>query len=145
MINRSKVILVVAALSFAGLTGVTASASMASATTDEMLTDPGTVGPGQIALRVFGNVGSGWSSHLFGENVNPTGKVTAVGTCSSMHDSACATANFWRYHAILPFCVDATSMDCIEAVTAQSSSGNDLPVTNVSKFPGPRGQDYVGD
>jgi len=144
--NRSKVFLAVAVLCIAGLTGITTPASMASAATDEMLTDSGGVAAGQIGISAFGGgQTSGWSSHLIAENVDSTGKVTSVATCASMKDAACQSANFWRYRAVLPFCADVSSTDCIEGVTAIDASGRQLAVSKVSDFPAKRGQDYLGD
>jgi len=143
--KRSKALLFVAALCVTGLTGISAPASTAAATTDEMLSDAGPVGPGQIAIRDFGNQGSGWSSHLIAENVDSSGNVNSVSTCSSMSDAPCKSANFWRYRAVLPFCANASATDCIDAVTATDANGAALPTKKVSDFPGVRGQDYVGD
>lgn len=56
-------------------------------------------------------------SLLYGYNT-VNNSVNAISFCSDLNDSACSTANSFRYYALFPPCLKDSDVDCIESLYA---------------------------
>ena len=71
-------------------------------------------------------------------------KVTAVGLCKSMADSACLGASVVHYKAQLGICSAELTNDCIYEITIKGPNGTNLDFTT-SSFPGSTSGLFTGD
>jgi hypothetical protein len=88
-------------------------------------------------------------NYLFGKksdgNQLGVSKITSVGFCTSLTDSACAGASVVQYKAQLGICATSDSTDCISEITIKGQDGSDLAVSATESFPGSRSGDFTGD
>jgi hypothetical protein len=71
-------------------------------------------------------------------------KVTGVGFCTSLTDSACVGAPVLQYKAQIGLCSDALTNDCISEITIKNQDGSNVDFTT-SSFPAARTGDFKGD
>ncbi len=71
-------------------------------------------------------------------------KVTGVGFCTSLADSACVGAPVLQYKAQIGLCSDVLTNDCISEITIKNQDGSNIDFTT-SSFPGARTGDFKGD
>jgi hypothetical protein len=71
-------------------------------------------------------------------------KVTGVGFCTSLTDSACVGAPVLQYKAQIGLCSDALTNDCISEITVKNQDGSNIDFTT-SGFPAARTGDFKGD
>ena len=71
-------------------------------------------------------------------------KVTGVGFCTSLTDTACVGAPVLQYKAQIGLCSEALTNDCISDITIKSQDGSNLDFTT-SSFPAARAGDFKGD
>ncbi len=71
-------------------------------------------------------------------------KVTGVGFCTSLTDSACVGAPVLQYKAQIGLCSDALTNDCISEITIKNQDGSNIDFTT-SSFPAARTGDFKGD
>ena len=71
-------------------------------------------------------------------------KVTGVGFCTSLTDSACVGAPVLQYKAQIGLCSDALTNDCISEITIKNQDGSNIDFTT-SSFPASRTGDFKGD
>jgi hypothetical protein len=88
-------------------------------------------------------------NYLFGKksdgNQLGVSKVTSVGLCASLSDSACSGASVIQYKAQLGLCATAASTDCISDFIVKGADGMEIPVSTTESFPGMRAGDFTGD
>ena len=130
----------------AGTLAVTSTNSVAAGNSAEMFAPQPWNDPSVMKIEaVPGHETNGWASRLFGEVLDSGGHPTKVTACSSLTDSACKDSNYWTSKAIVPFCTQSISIDCISAVSAEDSNGKSLSVSEPIKFMGSRGQDFAAE
>ena len=61
-------------------------------------------------------------------------KVESISWCKSISDPNCSDKDYFQFVSILPLCEDASQVDCLEGVFANSKDGKDLTVNNVKPF-----------
>ena len=71
-------------------------------------------------------------------------KVTSVGLCTSMNDSACAGASVVQYKAQLGLCSAELTNDCISEISIKNQDGSNFEYTS-SSFPGTSAGAFTGD
>jgi hypothetical protein len=71
-------------------------------------------------------------------------KVTGVGFCTSLTDSACVGAPVLQYKAQIGLCSDVLTNDCISEITVKNQDGSNIDFTT-SSFPAARTGDFKGD
>jgi hypothetical protein len=71
-------------------------------------------------------------------------KVTGVGFCTSLSDSACVGASVLQYKAQIGLCSDVLTNDCISEITIKNQDGLNLDFTT-SSFPAVTAGDFKGD
>ncbi|MEI7722825.1 MAG: hypothetical protein WCI86_03730 [Actinomycetota bacterium] len=88
-------------------------------------------------------------NYLFGKKSDGgqlgVSKITSVGFCTSLTDSACAGAAVVQYKAQLGICATPDSTDCISDITVKGQDGSNLAISATESFPGARSGDFTGD
>ena len=101
-----------------------------------------------IAANGFGEYPSS-INYLVGKKsdgiILDSSKVTEVGLCSSMTDSACNGAAVHQYKAQIGLCSALNNTDCISEVNIKNPDGTVAEITSRQSFPGSRLGDYTGD
>ncbi|CAN2219577.1 hypothetical protein MCEGKSH29_01189 [Candidatus Nanopelagicaceae bacterium] len=72
-------------------------------------------------------------------------KVTGVGFCNSLSDTACVGASVLQYKAQIGLCATADSTDCISDITVKNQDGLNLEISSKELFPAARAGDFIGD
>ena len=90
-------------------------------------TDSGNV-KGAASYQWPSSPGRGYAGLYIEDDISHTRRVSTLGTatgtlCTSISDSNCV-GKAVGFYAVLPRCVDAASVDCIESVSARSASGS---------------------
>ena len=108
--------------------------AQAETLSDEMFSATNEPGLGYLGYTAYPEGASiDMNSGLIGmktSNLN----VEEISWCSSINDSICSDKDFFQFVSILPFCQEATEVDCLEGLLATSQDGKNLAVSNVRAF-----------
>jgi hypothetical protein len=101
---------------------------------DEMFSLTSEPGSGYLGYTAYPDGASvDMNSGLIGMKTSNL-KVESISWCNSIADANCADRDFFQFVSILPYCQDATQVDCLEGVFATSKDGKELLVNNVKPF-----------
>ena len=92
--------------------------------------------------------GRGYGGLYIEDDISHTRRVSTLGNsagllCTSTTDSSCAGQSV-KFYAILPRCESPTSVDCVESISAKSSSGTIEEAQFERYFPAQGLADFVG-
>ncbi len=94
-----------------------------------------------------GNGGGGSHSYLLNidQYEQQHGRMTTDPTCTSLDDPKCTDVTNFKWNSVLPLCVQANDINCLETFGEVKLDGSQVPATFKSNFPSKAQNAYVGD
>ena len=93
----------------------------------------------------FANTEASTWINFTSDNGKFDGKVTKVAICNTGSEDGCAYTVHSYYRAVLPFCSDASDINCISEIFATDASGKKLNVGSATVFPKDIPQAFAGN
>ncbi len=93
----------------------------------------------------FANTEASTWINFTSDNGKFNGKVTKVAICNTGAEDGCAYTVHSFYRAVLPFCADASDINCISDIFATGANGKKLTVGPATVFPANNPQAFAGN
>lgn len=80
-----------------------------------------------------------------GTGPNNTGQISSIKACDSYGSAGCESDKFFHYQALLPYCPNNDSANCVSDVVATGPDGRPHKAIYVEDFPGKTKYSFVGN